>query len=139
MEELKDLITDEAKKRHTTILGLSQQMKFSYAAYSQYHAYGYMTICNYRKFQELFPTFRDEEVEKKEDQRKSTIVTPKKLTKREQAFNLAYNILNQHDRTVLPRFYQTRREELLQALKDKGIAAEIFTGFDKELYLRRVE
>lgn len=138
MEELKDLITAEAKKRHTTILRLSQQMKFSYAAYSQYYAYGYMTICNYRKFQELFPGFRDEEVEKKEDQRKSTIVTPKKLTKREEAFNLAYNILNQHDRTILPRFYQTRREELLQALKGKGIAAEIFTGYDKELYLRRV-
>lgn len=126
MQDLAELVREEAKRRNTTVKGLSQIMKFKYSVYSQYVSWGYMTINNYYMFRELFPDFRDEEVEKQLDQRKKTIVRPKRVTKRDYALNWVERILSQEEKTVLPQYFLKDKNAIIKEMGNRGIDIEIY-------------
>ena len=126
MQDLAELVREEAKRRNTTVKGLSQIMKFKYSVYSQYVSWGYTTINNYYMFRELFPDFRDEEVEKQLDQRKTTIVRPKRVTKRDYALNWVERILSQEEKTVLPQYFLKDKNAIIKEMGNRGIEIEIY-------------
>ena len=101
-------------------------MKFSYTIYSQYTTYGYMTAANYDHFRELFPEWRDEEIETRYLPKKA-IVRPKRITKREQAIDLAYRILSMYEKTVLPNYFMKHKTEIIKELGNRGIKAEYYS------------
>jgi hypothetical protein len=67
MEELRNIIQNESRQRNITVKGLSEVLKFNYNHYSQYLAYGYMTAATYDQFRELFPEWRDIDIENRKD------------------------------------------------------------------------
>ena len=125
MEELRNIIQDESRQRNITVKGLSEVLKFNYNHYSQYIAYGYMTAATYDQFRELFPEWRDEEIETRYLPKKA-IVRPKRITRREQAVDLAYRMLRDYDKTILPRYFEEKKGELKRELLQKGMEAEIY-------------
>ena len=136
MEELRLLVQEEAKKRHLTIKGLSEVMKFSYTVYSQYTTYGYMTAANYDHFRELFPEWRDVEIETRYLPKKA-IVRPRKLTRKQEAIDLAYRMLNTYEKTVLPNYFLGHEKEIIKELGNRGIQAEVIET--KHIYDNKVE
>ncbi len=58
---------------------------------------------------------------------------------RETSYNLVKTILEEEEKTILPRYYEYREKELTDRLKADGINAEVFVGReDSGLFLRRV-
>ena len=106
-------------------------MKFKYSVYSQYVSWGYMTINNYYMFRELFPDFRDLEVEKQLDQRKTTIVRPKRVTKRDYALNWVERILSREEKTVLPQYFLKDKNAIIKEMGNRGIDIEVYSRLFK--------
>ena len=141
MEELQNIIKAEATKRNTTVKELSQTLKFSYSAYSQYISWGKMTVLNYNRFKELFPNFKDDDIEKQNETNERVIVRPKRLNKDERALKMVTDILSSEDKTVLPKVYINRTKLLLASLAVNGIQAEVYKVKQDGVinqYLRRV-
>ena len=141
MEELQNIIKAEATKMNTTVKGLSQTLKFSYSAYSQYISWGKMTALNYNRFKELFPNFKDDDIEKQNETNERVIVRPKRLNKDERALKMVTDILSSEDKTVLPKVYINRTKLLLASLAVNGIQAEVYKVKQDGVmnqYLRRI-